>query len=159
MRRLSPLVLVLSLPACPGDLENPERFAVSSPSSTVSTPSPSSSVPSPAPSGSAPPGTCPDVVTKTLAPLCASGGCHSAKTRASALDLASPDIVDRLRGVKASGGAGLLIDEKDLSRSVLLLKLQDPPPFGNTMPLGNEPLDPATVACITAWLQKEIATK
>jgi hypothetical protein len=111
------------------------------------------------PSGSAMPGTCPDVVATILTPSCASGGCHSAKSKAAGLDLASADIVTRLQGMKASGGSGLLIDDKDPSKSILLLKLKAQPPFGNPMPLGGDLLDPASVVCLTSWLQKEIAKK
>ncbi len=95
---------------------------------------------------------CPDVPSVILARRCANAGCHDATAAAANLDLASPKVAQRLVGVQASGGAGALIDLRDPESSVLLTKLGDRPTFGARMPSGRPAIDPASYACVHAWV-------
>lgn len=94
---------------------------------------------------------CPDVPSVILARRCASAGCHDATTRMAGLDLASPNVEQRLLGVPSNGG-GALVDLHDPESSVLLLKLTDRPPFGARMPAGKPPIDAQAYACIHTWV-------
>jgi hypothetical protein len=126
--------------ACPGTLQDPERFvhdaAVDGP--TVDT------------EAGADGGGCPDVPTQIFAAKCGVAGCHSASSPQQGLDLASPNVGDRITGACAKGG-GYLVDPTNPSSSVIYKKLMNPPPFGSQMPLG-QPLDDATIACVLAYV-------
>jgi hypothetical protein len=102
---------------------------------------------------------CPDVPSVILARRCANAGCHDADGRAGGLDLASPKLAQRLLGVPASGGAGALVDLRDPESSVLLTKLGDRPPFGARMPSGRPAIDPASYACLHAWVYSFVPVK
>jgi hypothetical protein len=102
---------------------------------------------------------CPDVPSVILARRCANAGCHDAAFAAGGLDLASPKLAQRLIGVPASGGAGALIDLRDPESSVLLTKLGDRPPFGARMPSGRPAIDPASYACVHAWVYAFVPVK
>ncbi len=87
---------------------------------------------------------------------CSVSGCHAAITPAGGLDLASPNIVMRLSGKKAMGGAGLLIDPTTPAASVLYTKLTATPPFGSRMPLVGGPLSDPDIACVLSWIESEV---
>lgn len=132
------LSLVVSgmLTACPGSLENPERFdGVSA---------------APAPSAASEPA-CGNVEKDILAKNCAMAGCHDAASNAAGLDLATADPRTRLLGKPAAGG-GLLLVRGDVGASVLYQKVTSKPPFGGRMPVG-EPLDAAEIDCFRRWLE------
>ncbi len=54
--------------------------------------------------------------------------------------------------MKATEGAGLLIDPSDPTASVVYTKLTMVPPFGSRMPLAGMPADDTTLACVLAWI-------
>jgi hypothetical protein len=95
---------------------------------------------------------CPDVES-TLHANCGFAGCHASSMSAAGLDLASPGILGRLSGQKASGG-GVLVQPGDPDHSVLYQKLLPTPPYGSRMPLGGA-LDDATIACVRAWVSAD----
>lgn len=75
------------------------------------------------------------------------------------LDLASPDMAERLRDVEPAGpfcrDSGLkLIDSAQPDRSLLALKLTEMPPCGGAMPVGSGPaaVPEADLACLHAYV-------
>jgi hypothetical protein len=99
-------------------------------------------------------GACTDPVKEIFTPTCAISGCHSTADSDSSgkLDLEAPNVADRLRGKKATGGAGSLIDLTNPEQSVLITKLKSPVPFGSRMPLGSPALDSVKQKCIHDWV-------
>jgi hypothetical protein len=94
---------------------------------------------------------------------CTNAGCHGAQYQGN-LDLVSPGVGDRLRGVASQSdacGGELLIDPSNVDDS-LLLRVLDPArfassPCGVMMPLGNSNgVSPSTLLCFEAWV-KELA--
>lgn len=122
--RAAATTIVLLAAGCPGSLKDPSRFT----------------------SG------CPDVPTAILGARCATAGCHDAAARAGGLDLGSPGVAQRLVGVTARGGPGLLVDPGNPDGSILVRKLTPSPPFGKQDPPG-APLDPASLDCIRKWVR------
>ena len=118
---------------CPGDLEDPARFLVGSTSGM----------------------TCDDgldVERDLLAARCGASGCHGGANPSADLDLASPDVASRLVGVASTGcGAALLIDPANPTGGVLLEKVTAPE-CGARMPVLDDPLPPAEIACLQSWV-------
>ncbi len=114
--------------ACPGTLENPERFRTDASTS------------------------CTDPPQDVFKPRCATSKCHDSATKTNGLDLEAPDVEGRLSGKKATGGPGLLIDPGSPDTSILYLKLKDPAPFGGRMPSAQAKLDDKLVACVRTWI-------
>jgi hypothetical protein len=127
-RRLLFAAFAFALAGCPGSLEDPGRFTGGGDS-------------------------CSDIPT-LFASSCATTGCHASESPSSGLDLASADIYGRLKGKKAAGSSGLLIDPDSPESSVLYEKVTPTPPFGSRMPLSGAPFDDATVACVLTWIEK-----
>ena len=123
------VALVVVVAGCPGSLQDPARFTAA----------------------------CADVPTQTFVSRCATAACHSAATRAGALDLESPGVAARLVGVSATGGDGLLIDPDNTDASIIVRKLTPSPPFGAQDPPG-APLDAATIDCIRDWVRRVAKT-
>ena len=123
-----------SLVGCPGSLDDPDRF-VDGGTSTG----------------------CTDA-TPILQKNCLGSGCHNATDKFSDLDLETPGVVGRYKGVKAKGGASLLVDPSTPSESAIAAKTKSPVPFGAQMPLGGTKLTAAEQACIVTWITKELAT-
>jgi hypothetical protein len=126
---------------CAGTLTDPDAFTESGDSGA--------GVDASAPS-------CPDIPT-TFATTCGMSGCHDPTTKAEALDLWSPGVAERLVGVPAVEGVGLLIDPSAPSKSVVYEKLLATPPFGARMPTGSS-LDQATIQCVLDWVTTEAGT-
>jgi hypothetical protein len=122
------------LAGCPGSLEDPARFETD---------------------GSA----CPDMPT-FFAQSCALAGCHNAQSMTGGLDLASPNVFQRLSGKKAAGGGGtgLLIDPSNPSDSVLYTKVTATPPYPTRMPASGGPLSDDEIACVLTWIETSAAT-
>ena len=99
---------------------------------------------------------CSDVPNDLFIPTCAASGCHNPTDMMQGLDLRSPNVLARLVGVRATGGAGLLIDPTQPEQSVLYTKLSFDPPYGARMPFGKEPLDDVTTGCVLAWIQANV---
>ena len=141
---ISCAAIACSAMACAGKLDDPSRFAY------VNAPPDSG----PGDSGDTDAGCNP--VTDIFPPSCTTSACHSAQAQQGNLDLQSPGMPQRFVDKQAHGGPGLLIDSKNPQNSVLLLKLQDPPPFQFQMPLGKDPLTPDQYACVQAWVQSAV---
>ena len=142
------VALVAATAACPGTLEDPERFLQAAVTGDAGVAE--EGQPPPASDGAAG-GNCPDI-PGLFAQTCTAAGCHSAMTKSQGLDLQSPNLAMRLVGVSATEGPGLLIDPSSPSQSILYEKLSSPAPFGAQMPLGGPALDSATKACVLAWI-------
>jgi hypothetical protein len=133
LSRSSRVVLSLAVAAvlagCPGTLDDPARFETD---------------------GSA----CPDM-SMFFSQTCALAGCHSAQSMTGGLDLASPNVFQRLSGKKAmgGGGTGLLIDPSNPSDSVLYTKVTATPPYPNRMPASGGPLSDDEIACVLTWIE------
>jgi hypothetical protein len=123
MRAAATTMLFMLAGGCPGTLRDPSRFSSA----------------------------CPDVPSQIFSVRCAAG-CHDAATRAGGLDLVSPGLSQRLVGVTAQGGPGLLVDPSDPDGSIIVRKLTPTPPFGKQDPPG-APLDPASVDCVRRWVR------
>jgi len=134
-------LLAASLAGCPGSLDDPGRFGFGGGG---------------AGGGGGSNGGCVDVPT-LFSTSCALGGCHAATTPAAGLDLASPNVFERLSGKAAAGGSGMLIDPSAPPSSILYLKLIAPPPYGSRMPLTGSALDAATVSCVLTWIETNAA--
>jgi hypothetical protein len=95
-----------------------------------------------------------DIFQSSAPYSCAQSGCHSTADSPSSgeLDLEAPNVAERLRGKKASGGAGFVIDTTNPENSVLITKLRKPVPFGSRMPLGQSELSAAQQKCIHDWV-------
>jgi len=124
----------VSLAGCPGELDDEARFRVDGGST----------------------GTCDDAMPIFKA-SCATSGCHNAADKTNDLDLETPGVVARYKGVKAKGGADLLIDPTSPEKSAIYTKTKTPPPFPAQMPIGGTKLTAAQQACIASWIQKELA--
>jgi hypothetical protein len=84
-----------------------------------------------------------------------STGCHSATSQLGGLDLQSPDLVGRLRGVKGNICSGVpLIDPDAPEKSALYDKTSAQPSCGgDRMPLTGDLLTEQERACLLDWLQ------
>lgn len=146
--RLFPSVILLAsaplfLAACPGTLDEPERFRIDS--GAVLAP--------PLDSGTT--ANCDSVVTTLITGTCATAGCHEAgKNAAGSLDLATADVRTRLRNVPSTGDPKyLLINTNAFEQSAIYLKTSDQPPFGGAMPPGQK-VDAQTRSCLLDWLKQ-----
>jgi hypothetical protein len=85
-----------------------------------------------------------------------STGCHSAASKLGDLDLESPDLVGRLRGVKGAVCSGVaLIDAEAPEKSALYDKTAAEPSCGGAaMPLGGDLLTEEERACLLDWLTR-----
>lgn len=95
-----------------------------------------------------------DIFHSSSPDSCVQSGCHTTADSkvAGDLDLEAPNVAERLRGKKASGGAGSIIDVTNPENSVLITKLRKPVPFGSRMPLGYPELSAAQQKCIHDWV-------
>ncbi|AKU96089.1 hypothetical protein AKJ09_02753 [Labilithrix luteola] len=130
---------VATFGGCAAELENPERFGNGGSNTTGGNTDGGSSAP-----------TCPDV-PQVLKASCGSAGCHGGATPTSNLDLASPDVGNRLKTQKATTGDPL-IDPANPENSVLYKKTLPKPPFGSSMPLNGTPFDDSMRACLATWI-------
>lgn len=125
---------------CAGELENPERFTSTTTGGSGTSDDAGSSTP-----------TCPDVPQVLKASCGTASGCHGATAPTSNLDLASPDVGNRLKTQKATTGDAM-IDSANPQNSVLYKKTLPTPPFGASMPLGGTPFDDTMRACLATWI-------
>lgn len=129
-RTVLSLLVSLSLSACAGSLDRPERFVDAATSARD------------APFATAPP-------PAVLAARC--GGCHGASAPMAGLDLVSGDVAARLRSARASCGEALL-DPAAPERSLFLDKVEAASPrCGARMPIGT-PLDATELASVRSWV-------
>ena len=125
---LPPAFLLANLTACPGELDNPERFI----------------------------GSCPDIETQFFPQRCGTAGCHNADSLASAgnLDLTSADVASRLVGVEATNACGLepLVDPSDPEGSVLYIKMTEDFCGPSRMPLAADDVTDVELGCVRDWI-------
>jgi hypothetical protein len=157
---------------CASELRDPERFDADAGALTApALPAPSGSPPSP-PSAEAaasaeagpaplPPGNVasgdPACIAPLLAARCATNGCHDNKGSAANLDLASPGVSARLKGMDPTttgpcAGKGKLIDPTAPDQSVVYTRVLTPPSCGTPMPPGAA-LAAADVDCFKQWVE------
>lgn len=138
--RITPLFTIAALcataglAACPGELEDPERFLT----------------------GTGGGGPCPDI-PQLFAETCADAGCHNASEMAENLDLESPGVEGRLAGVPGTSTCDniVLADPDDPPQSLIVRKLQPAPPCGSQMPLlvpKDQLYTAHQIACVEAWI-------
>ena len=120
------------LPACPGTIENRERF-LDAAGTRCTEPL--------------------DVPVAVFKRDCNNAICHDSEQPAGGLDLDSPGVVQRLVSVPGTDcGGRLRIDPDDPDRSLLLEKLESiSPECGDRMPLGS-PLPANVIACVRQWV-------
>lgn len=123
------LAATVSLAACEGSLDAPERFRAPHTDVTATGPA------------------CPDIAAVFASSACA--GCHGASGPSAGLDLVSPGLGNRTVGVSAVSG-GTLVVAGDPDRSVLFRRLAGSD-VGPIMPPG-APLDATTLACARAFI-------
>lgn len=127
-RVLFPLLLLLA--ACPGTIDDTDRF--------LNTES------------------CFDVEGEFFTERCGTAGCHNADDAAAAgnLDLTSPDVASRLVGVNATAACGSapLAVPSDPTSSVLYTKLTSDYCGPAQMPITGTKLDETELACVSDWI-------
>src|SRR5260370_42219858 len=101
MTRFGIAVFFATCIGCPGTLDDPARFLDAAGAGDAV---------SGADAGGSEGGSCPDVPQDVFRTTCTSSGCHNAQDKAQGLDLQSANAPTRLVGVRATEGAGLLID-------------------------------------------------
>ncbi len=125
----SALGVMFVVAACPGSLEEPDRFT----------------------------SRCGDVPTRIFAAKCTTAGCHNAVDKSQGLDLQSPDVGKRLQGVRSGNTSSLLIDPSQPETSALYTKISTPI-VGARMPLYAPNLDSHSIACTLDWI-KSLSTQ
>ncbi len=137
MRRLPPILLCLSalLLACPGSLENPERFLDGGGGG----------------GGGDGGSSCGDVEADILKPKCGIAGCHAAMTKQSGLDLETMGIAARVVG-KTTDPAGPCVGQS--LPTVFDSKIKSTSSCGTTMRAFATTFNNADQACVHAWLRE-----
>jgi len=158
----SSLVLgALLLVACPGTLDDKQRFLVDAGSAgKVGTAGTGGGDDAAAPSdagsdaGDAGPnlGPCGNVVERIFEPSCGGTGCHGATGAQQGLDLVSAGVAQRVVGVPGIGCSATLADPANPEASLIYTKLSPTPPCGSPMPLARPALSDEDVACVLAWI-------
>lgn len=147
--------------ACAGELEDPARFTAASGEESPSLPADAGVEPAGTDAGGTPGVACPseiDVETDIFAATCGKSSCHSAETSAGGLDLASPNVKDRLLDVDEQGGCGRpLVSTREPALSAILDRLTLQPRCGLSMPIG-APLSSVEVGCVAAWVEAAVAS-
>lgn len=134
MRRASRHVLLIAfatlVAACPGSLENPDRFAGVGCELNI------------------------DVPRDVLQARCDGQDCHnSGANPAAGLDLVSPDVLQRLIDVPGRACDGRALIQADApDGSQLLDRLEEMPQCGLRMPLGGDVLPVEERNCVRAWV-------
>ncbi|XYH99870.1 nucleotide-binding protein [Sorangium sp. So ce1128] len=126
----APALPLLLLAACPGTIEDKERFQRRDGGPDVA---------------------CADVPA-VFAERCGGASCHGPGEPAAALDLVTLGVGVRVAGRPAQSCAGVLADPERPEDSVLYAKLTDSPSCGARMPLGAAPYSPEELACVAAWI-------
>ncbi len=111
---------LLALAGCPGRLDDPEKFE---------------------------PGCHLNTETDILVPKCGLSGCHDAITKQNMLDLASPGISTRLKGMSS----GICEAPEPLTK-LMLSKISPMPSCGVQMPFAGGTLDGGEIECLTDYL-------
>jgi len=151
-------LIALLLAACPGTLEDKQRFLTYSGSAGKTGTAGNATgggedVPSDAgPDADPNLGPCGDVVERIFVPSCGGTGCHGATGAQQDLDLVSAGVASRVVGVPGIGCSATLADPANPEDSLLYQKLLPTPPCGSPMPLARPALSDEDVACVRAWI-------
>lgn len=150
------------LVACPGTLDDKERFLVDAGSAgktgTAGNGSGGGAVSEAGSDAGADPdagpnlGACGDVVQRIFVPSCGGTGCHGSTGAQQDLDLVSPGVAARVVGVPGIGCSATLADPANPEASLIYQKLSPTPPCGSPMPLARPALSDEDVACVRAWI-------
>lgn len=122
-----PAILLAGLVAggCAGELTNPARFADCAPG----------------------------YVEQLFQARC--GECHDATEPDAALDLSSPGVDVRVKGVAAIAMCeGRMIVEPQGADHLLLEKIEAAPSCGSRMPLGKPALSAVEIECVKRWIDE-----
>lgn len=144
MQRLAALALALTplLAACPGGLEDPERFVLTTcggegqPVCTTST------------------STIPPLIT-VFRPRCGIQGCHAQPNAQSDLDLFTGGVAERLISVTSTTDVCMgrtMVVPGDPAQSLIYTKMAGTPPCGIPMPPGT-PLPQEEVEAVRLWIE------
>ncbi len=127
----TPLVAILALWGCPGELDDPNKFLSGA-------------------GGSA----CLDLEKDVFPQRCGQSGCHNATDKQANLDLVSADLPARLVGATSTSdcGSAPLVLPDDPTMSVFYLKLTADKCGASQMPIGGEKFDDAQLACVATWI-------
>lgn len=140
MRRAWHLLALLSfgLTACPGELEDPDRFLSTQPSLCALGLT---------------------VETDLFPQKCGTLGCHGVQAPSANLDLVSPNVASRLIGTPGTGCEGrALVVAAAPDQSALLDRIKGSPECGLRMPLGQDPLSAAEYDCVRRWIFKVVTS-
>jgi len=143
------------LVACPGTLEDKQRFLVDAGSAgkTGSAGNGAAGGELPSEAGTdAGLGACGDVVERIFVPSCGGTGCHDSNGPQQNLDLVSPGLAARVVGVPGIGCSTTLADPANPEASLIYQKLSPTPPCGSPMPLARPALSEEDAACVLAWI-------
>jgi hypothetical protein len=130
--------LALALCGCPGEIDDPTPFLTSG-------------------GGGSGGAGCFDVETELFPMRCATTGCHDATSMAAMLDLASPNVAERLVDVPATAdcNGAPLIDPNDAEASILYVKLLPMPCGLSQMPQVGDKLTEPELACVLDWIEQQ----
>jgi hypothetical protein len=88
-----------------------------------------------------------------LAANCGTSGCHGARSNLGTFAASDKDARSYIgRSGKICANLGVIIDPSDPPASLLIQKLSDFPPCGQSMPALGFPLSDADIACIEDWI-------
>ena len=134
------LIIAVLCSACPGSLENPQRFTGDGGANGCSLS---------------------NIQAELVEARCATSGCHDGTTAAEGLNLLDDgSLASRLLGVNAQGEgceAELLINANDTASSYLINKLGANPSCGLTMPLTPPLLTEEELTCMQNWVDALVA--
>lgn len=138
--------IFLALAACPGSLENPDRFARADGGMNMM---PACALEL-------------DVEVDIFAMKCSGDICHgggAANPPSGGIDLVTMGVADRLLDMPAVGCMQQpLVDTATPSNSVMLTRVRGAGACGSAMPLGTSGLSAGEIECIEAWIAEKIET-
>lgn len=124
------IIMLATAAGCPGEIDDPARFT------------------------SCPPGG----VEQMFQARCTGAlgtGCHTASTPDAELDLVSPGVGARVRGLSSVAICeGRPLVDAENGMHLLVDKVLDTPGCGSRMPLGEAALSPNEVECLRRWVDE-----
>ena len=121
---------ICALAACPGSIDDPERFLSSSTAGCIET-----------------------IEERVFPQRCSNAGCHDSKVKAQLLDMQTPGWEARLIDVKSTCNERLLIDSANPDNSFMLEKVtEDEPECGLPMPGAGDRLSDSERQCMREWV-------
>ncbi|MGE0399668.1 MAG: hypothetical protein AB7T06_23335 [Kofleriaceae bacterium] len=132
--KLAAIITVLAA-GCAGELENPARFT------------------------DCPPGQ----VEQMFQAKCTSAdgmGCHGANMPDAELDLVSPGVGERVKGLTSTNmcEGRALVEADPMANHLMVEKLEEDPTCGSRMPFGEQELTAKEIECVRRWVD-DLATE